>query len=536
MSTNYLDFLVQDLQEIHRKMDGLLASKMAPEKAAALSQAAHRLAGAALSAGFNEIGQAARALENEIRENADSPDFERIHIRIAVVENAFEMQRTIPSDARQFQLTFHTKEKNPDQLIHIVDDDLNQAGNLADQISRFGYQVKVFSRLSDLRAELKKTVPTAILMDIVFPEGELAGTEEIRSLREEFGDSLPVFFISVRTDTIARIQAIRAGGKGYFTKPVDIDALMDEINNLDVQIDPQPYRALIVDDSEIQAKTNAMHLRKFGIETSILAKAEAVLDELENFRPDIILLDLYMPDFSGLELAQMIRQIKTYVGLPIVFLSAEADREKQLNAVGMGGDDFLTKPIKPDLLIAAVTSRIERYRKLQTLMLRDGLTGLLNHTTIRETLAQEINRAGRNDQPLAVAMLDIDQFKDVNDTYGHATGDKVLRSLAQMLALRLRRTDLIGRYGGEEFLILFPNTTEAVAAQLMNELRDAFSQVVHISREDEFRVSFSCGVAAYPQQGDLASLSEAADRALYEAKRQGRNRVVSAESFSTQDG
>jgi diguanylate cyclase (GGDEF)-like protein len=365
-------------------------------------------------------------------------------------------------------------------------------------------------------------------MDIVFPEGELAGTEEICSLREEFGDSLPVFFISVRTDTIARIQAIRAGGKGYFTKPVDIDALMDEINNLDIQIDPQPYRTLIVDDSEIQAKTNAMHLRKFGIETSIITKAEAVLDELDNFHPDIVLLDLYMPDFSGLELAQMIRQIKTYVGLPIVFLSAEADREKQLNAVGMGGDDFLTKPIKPDLLIAAVTSRIERYRKLQTLMLRDGLTGLLNNTTIRENLAQEINRAGRNNQPLAVAMLDIDQFKNVNDTYGHATGDKVLRSLAQMLSLRLRHTDLIGRYGGEEFLILLPNTTQTEAANLMDELRDAFSQVVHISHEEEFRVTFSCGVAAYPQQSELATLSEAADRALYEAKRQGRNRVVSA--------
>jgi len=238
-----------------------------------------------------------------------------------------------------------------------------------------------------------------------------------------------------------------------------------------------------------------------------------------------------MPDFSGLELAQMIRQIKTYVGLPIVFLSAEADREKQLNAVGMGGDDFLTKPIKPDLLIAAVTSRIERYRKLQTLMLRDGLTGLLNHTTIRENLAQEINRAGRNNQPLAVAMLDIDQFKNVNDTYGHATGDKVLRSLAQMLSLRLRHTDLIGRYGGEEFLILLPNTTQTEAANLMDELRDAFSQVVHISHEEEFRVTFSCGVAAYPQQSELATLSEAADRALYEAKRQGRNRVVSAPSF-----
>jgi diguanylate cyclase (GGDEF)-like protein len=532
MNENFFDFLIDDLKDIQKRLDELVTSNTEPEKAQALTQAAHRLAGAALTAGFDEIGQAARELENGIRASADKPSIDHVRDLTIKLANAFAKQRAMQPGMAQSkinnQFLFNTKDGNTNHLIHIVDDDIHQARNLADQISRFGYQVNVFSHLPDLSSELKNIIPSVILMDIVFPEGELAGADEIRSLRKEIGDQLPVFFISVRTDTTARIQAIRAGGKGYFPKPVDIDALMDEINSLNIQIDPQPYRVLIVDDSEIQAKTNAMHLHKFNIETSIITKADEVLEDLENFHPDLILLDLYMPDFSGLELAQMIRQIKAYVGIPIVFLSAESDREKQLNAVGQGGDDFLTKPIKPDLLIAAVTSRIERYRKLQTLMLRDGLTGLLNHTTIRESLSQEINRAKRSNQPLAVAMLDIDQFKNVNDSYGHATGDKVLRSLAQMLSLRLRRTDLIGRYGGEEFLILFPNTTEEEAAQLMDELRDSFSQVIHIAQGHEFRITFSCGVAGFPALRDLSALSEAADRALYEAKRKGRNRVISA--------
>lgn len=532
MNENFFDFLIDDLKEIQKQLDELVASNMDPEKAQTLAQAAHRLAGAALTAGFDEIGQAARELENEIRASANKPSIDRVRDLTTKLINTFARQQTgqriiIPTKLNN-QLLFNKKDGTANHLIHIVDDDIHQAKNLADQISRFGYQVEVFSRLSDLKRELKNVIPSVILMDIVFPEGELAGADEIRCLRKEIGDQLPVYFISIRTDTTARIQAIRAGGKGYFPKPVDIDALMDEINSLDVQVDPQPYRALIVDDSDIQAKTNAMHLHKFKIETSIITKADEVLDELENFHPDIILLDLYMPDFSGLELAQMIRQIKAYVGIPIVFLSAESDREVQLNAVGLGGDDFLTKPIKPDLLIAAVTSRIERYRKLQTLMLRDGLTGLLNHTTIRENLSQEINRAKRSNQPLAVAMMDIDEFKNINDSYGHATGDKVLRSLAQMLSLRLRHTDLIGRYGGEEFLILFPNTSEKEAAQLMDELRESFSQVIHIAQGNEFRITFSCGVAGFPVLSELSALSEAADRALYEAKRKGRNQVISA--------
>ena len=177
-------------------------------------------------------------------------------------------------------------------------------------------------------------------------------------------------------------------------------------------------------------------------------------------------------------------------------------------------------------MIEAVTARIERYRQLQTLMLRDGLTGLFNHTTMREHLMQEINRAGRAAQPFALAMLDIDEFKTVNDRFGHAVGDKVLRSLAQMLTLRLRREDIIGRYGGEEFLIILPNTQAKEAVDLLDDLREGFAQVVHLAHKAEFRVTFSCGVAGFPQYNSAASLSEAADKALYSAKRQGRNRVA----------
>ena len=525
-----LILLGADYNAIRRVWDQLRDSGKKNGEIAEMAQAAHRLAGAALSIGYTDIGNAARSLENALRAPADEPDWPLWQNRLDTLSQACSEHQLDELYRRQMLENSGADAKaritSSSAKVFLVDDDLKQAEMLATQVSRFGYQVQVFTQLSELSQRLSEEIPTAILMDIVFPEGELAGAQEIHSLQEKYNGQLPVFFISVRDDTAARIQAIRAGGRGYFTKPVDIDALMDEINKLNIKVDPQPYRVLIVDDSEVQAKTNALHLKKAGMETQIVSRSTEVLNALENFGPDILLLDLYLPDYTGLEIAQMVRQIKTYVGLPIVYLSAETDREKQLSAVGQGGDDFLTKPIKPETLIAAVISRIERYRQLQTLMLRDGLTGLFNHTTMREHLTQEINRAARAAQPFTLAMLDIDEFKTVNDRFGHAIGDKVLRSLAQMLTLRMRRTDIIGRYGGEEFLIILPNTEVAEAARLLDDLREAFAQIVHLAHKAEFRVTFSCGVAGFPQYNSAASLSEAADKALYNAKRQGRNRVA----------
>ncbi|MEW5872975.1 MAG: diguanylate cyclase [Chloroflexota bacterium] len=530
----FLRQLGEDRARIANAWEVLRLEGWSAENAGALIQAAHRLSGAALSVGYGEIGHAARRLETALKDAATGPDWAALERMAADVERAAGARR---ADRSSFEQEMEQSIKNVPSLqetrathmIYIVEDDPIQAESLVAQLNFFGYAARVFMRPGDLGDGLRRGMPTAVLMDIIFPEGELAGTEEILKLREEYGDELAVFFLSVREDTLARIKAIRAGGRGYFTKPVDIAALVDELDKLVVRVDPQPYRVLIVDDSEVQAKANAMHLRKARMETGIVTRALDVLKMLEDFAPDLLLLDVYMPECSGLELAQMIRQIKGFTGLPIVYLSAEMDRDKQLAAVGQGGDDFLTKPIRPDHLVSAVTARIERYRQMRALMLRDSLTGLFNHTTVRELLAQEVTQAARRNQALCVAMIDIDHFKRVNDIYGHATGDKVLRSLSHMLTHRLRRSDIVGRYGGEEFFVILPNSELMAAWLLMDELRTAFAQIVHVSDGSEFLVTFSCGVAAFPEYGSPSTLSEAADKAMYEAKQKGRNRVVRAE-------
>ncbi|HBM49479.1 MAG TPA: diguanylate cyclase response regulator, partial [Marinobacter sp.] len=187
-------------------------------------------------------------------------------------------------------------------------------------------------------------------------------------------------------------------------------------------------------------------------------------------------------------------------------------------------DDFLTKPIDPKHLVATIHNRGRRARSLLALMIRDSLTGLYNHTHTLYLLEQELLRARQKDQPLAFAMIDIDEFKKVNDTYGHPIGDRILRSLSMFLKQRLRKTDHIGRYGGEEFAVILPNTSAQDARNVLNDIRQRFSELQQQAGEQEFRVSFSCGVASW--QGDSAqSLCERADQALYRSKEHGRNQI-----------
>jgi diguanylate cyclase (GGDEF)-like protein len=236
-----------------------------------------------------------------------------------------------------------------------------------------------------------------------------------------------------------------------------------------------------------------------------------------------------MPGIDGIELAQVIRQIDEYVSTPIVFLSSEEDFNKQIQARNFGGDDFLTKPIKAKHLSALVQSRLERLKTLRSFMVRDSLTGLYNHTSVRGRLAQEITRCDRQNSTLAVAMLDLDHFKEVNDTYGHPTGDTVLKSLARLLQQRLRHSDVVGRYGGEEFISILLDANKEDAYQVIDEIRQHFSKIQHYSsNQGVFTVTFSCGIATVPEFSTVHALIAAADQALYRAKANGRNQVVLA--------
>jgi diguanylate cyclase (GGDEF)-like protein len=338
-----------------------------------------------------------------------------------------------------------------------------------------------------------------------------------------------VIFLSDRADMAARLHAVQLGANALFTLPVNIIALIDKLDTLTAHQAREPDRILLVDDAAALAGHYAATLREAGMLPALATDPMLAVQLLAEFRPDLVLMDMYMPGCDGLDLAAVIRQQEDYVSIPIVFLSGETNRDMQLEAMRMGGDDFMTKPVKPDHLVMAVANRVERSRVLRSFMVRDSLTGLFNHTVIKERLEVELARARRSQTPLAFAIIDLDHFKLVNDTYGHPTGDRVLKSLARLLQQRLRRTDVIGRYGGEEFAVVLAGSDGPAATIVMDAIRADLMQVRQQAGEQEFAVTFSCGIASFPDCQEGPALADLADRALYEAKRRGRNRIVLAD-------
>ncbi|HEY6556410.1 MAG TPA: diguanylate cyclase [Polyangiaceae bacterium] len=379
-----------------------------------------------------------------------------------------------------------------------------------------GYQCHVATSAADVELT---TAATVLVLDESFWEG--ASKERLAALPGE----VPRVFLTRDGGVAARLRAVRLGARDVLKPPLGASAIhrLDELLLLDLQ---QPYRVLIVEDNAQLARFYAAALRSAGMIVEVVHDPLEVMQPLHAFRPELVLLDLNMPECNGIELCTVLRQQDEWISVPIVFVSGETSWQKQAAAMSAGGDDFLLKPVSPDQLVAAVLHRARRLRRLGGYIGRDSLTRLLNHAAYNERLSMEFSRARRDKRPLSVAALDLDHFKAVNDTHGHPAGDRVLCRLARLMQERFRQTDAVARVGGEEFAVILPGANHMNALALMEEMRKGFQELVHTSDFGEFRVTLSCGVAELGAQSSAEELHALADKALYRAKREGRNRVT----------
>lgn len=397
---------------------------------------------------------------------------------------------------------------------------------IARQLGHYGYLSRLFDGAAELLTAAAETPPDVVLLDCGVGDGLDQATRHALS---ELATRVPLACISDDGAVTARLDAVRMGGQAYFTRPLDMTSLLDTLDRMTAPPQADTGKVLIVDDSRALANFYAAHLGEAGFVCQIVTDPLKTLDALEENTPDLILLDMNMPGASGQEIARIIRQQDAFLSIPIVFLSAETDLDRQREAMSLGGDEFLQKPIEPTHLISAVKSRVLRYRALRALMVRDSLTGLLNHTTFKERLRAEAARAARQGKPLSVALIDIDHFKSVNDQYGHPVGDRVIKNISRLLRQRLRGADVIGRYGGEEFAVALPDTPLDKAVSVIDQIRATFAAIEQRAGNSGFHSTFSAGVAQCPPLHDSEALIKAADEALYAAKRGGRDQVRSAD-------
>lgn len=354
------------------------------------------------------------------------------------------------------------------------------------------------------------------------PETEWAS--RIQSLRQQFPMG-QLISLGVLSDFEQLQQALRGGCDSCLLEGTPSHAIVEHIMELSDRHEQEAYRVLIVEDSKTAGQVILRTLEENQIVSEIVNDPRLALNVLRQFNPDLILMDMYMPNCTGVELTRIIRQHNEFLSTPIVYLSGETNVALQVDAMRLGGDHFLTKPFNPVFLNAIVKSKIERYRALRRTMYHDSLTGLLNHSSGKNTLDMVLSSVSHEGGFLSVVMMDIDHFKQVNDNYGHPVGDQVIRSLSWLLKQRLRKQDILCRYGGEEFLIGLPHTDAEQAYALMDRIREDFSRIRHPFRDSYFLSTASGGIATYPLYATGDALIKAADEALYKAKRGGRNRI-----------
>ena len=494
-----------------------------------LREQLHKLAGTAGTFGFSSLGHRARELEQAADQWLQTLQQEQQSLQ-GFISNLQQLAtQQYQAERNQAPATRAAKAPHPSsnaRRIYILEDQLAIGENMRLTLNNFGYQAEHFTRIIDLDAALQQQLPDALIVDVNLPDEELTGLAYAASLQERLDEPLPLLVITTQNDFATHLEAVRVGAMGFFTKPVDIPQLENRLERCFSQQQGEPYRVLIIDDDRELASRFSLILRGANMLVEMLHEPADIFERMRNFNPEVVLLDVNMPGCTGPELAQIIRMNDEWLRVPIIYLSAETDIGRQMNALIKAGDDFVTKPISDNALVAAVFSRAQRARLLSNALSRDSLTGLLKHADIKEQAAVELERAQRSGKPASVAMLDIDFFKKVNDSYGHAAGDNVIRALANLLRQRLRRIDSLGRYGGEEFLVVLPDCPADQAKRILDEIRQRFAELNFIASGSEFSVTLSAGIAstadAPTSSGDFL---EKADRALYAAKHGGRNQV-----------
>lgn len=311
-------------------------------------------------------------------------------------------------------------------------------------------------------------------------------------------------------------------------------------------------RILVVDDHEDNIDLLRARLEARGYEVDGANDGQQALDQVEKVCPDLILLDVMMPKMDGME---VVRRLKAKIAskelpfIPVIMQTALDSTENKVEGLDAGADDYITKPINFAELEARVNSLLrikalqsdlaarekdlsELNDKLRQISLTDGLTEIDNRRSLEERLQEMWQHSVRLHEPIALVMCDIDKFKSVNDHYGHQAGDSVLKEFAQLLKAEAREIDRVGRYGGEEFLLILPGTVLDAAVTFAERLREKVAHHTFTYAGGTLCRTMSCGVAAspHPRVKDQEALLKASDDALYVAKETGRNRVVRFDS------
>jgi diguanylate cyclase (GGDEF)-like protein len=302
------------------------------------------------------------------------------------------------------------------------------------------------------------------------------------------------------------------------------------------------FRILLVEDDKLQAKVTKEYLEDAGYEIVWVQNGASAIKTAKTGSFDVIVLDLVLPDIGGNEVCRWLKHDKDTQNIPIIILSAKGSAKERVVGLETGADDYLSKPYDPSELKARINASLrtkvlqdelrkknrqleEVLSQMETLSMTDQLTGLFNRRAFLTVFEKEFSRTKRYNHSASCLMIDIDHFKRINDTYGHNTGDEVLRELSQVMLNCLRKADTVARWGGEEFIILLPETSKKDALLIASRILTSVSNFKFSSLPGQVTVSIGLAGIPEPDIDTTDKLIAASDNALYQAKAKGRNRI-----------
>jgi two-component system cell cycle response regulator len=452
--------------------------------------------------------------------------------------------------------------------ILVVDDIVVSARMLSAKLVAEYYDVLVAEDGPSAIRMAKENDPDVILLDVMMPG--MDGFEVCRQIKSDpLTAHIPVVMVTALTDQADRVRGLESGADDFLAKPVDDTALLARVNSMvrlkrvvdqwrmreeitarlgllsapeDLADDGRQGCVAVVEPSRTDGEFLRATLAGEHGQVVLCANAGEALSQITTVRPDVIVIGLAVPDpAESLRLVTQCRMIDAIRYVPIVLVGGEGDGEFFNKGLEIGANDYIVRPVDEGEFKARIRTQVRRKRyndRLQanfvqnlSLALIDPLTKLHNRRYFSTHLVSVLRRAAISGKPTSLLMIDIDHFKRINDTYGHMAGDAMLTEIAAIVARHVRSFDLSARFGGEEFVVVMPDTTSDIAAVVADRLRErivATPIAVH-GLADRLTTSISIGIAQSRGAAETSeTLIKRADEALYEAKRQGRNRVVIA--------
>jgi diguanylate cyclase (GGDEF)-like protein len=517
----YRRTVAEQLDNLDRAGNALAAGTLDTELRIAARRDAHKLVGSAGTFGFAEASDVARELEVLLeRPGLDAGDAPRAAELMAALRR--ELATALAEGGSDTDAAADERSR-----LLVVEPDPTAAAELAYLAGLRGLRAEIAPDPAGARAAAMRNRPDVVVVDT---DSDRAG---VMALLRELGGRVPALIRTgdrVGAERADRAELARLGGRGFLPGHAPPERILDAAADVLARLDEATSTVLVIDDDPTVLALVRTVFEPAGLRVVGVGDPLSFWETLTAVAPDLIILDIDLPSVDGIQLCRVVRGEPRWAQLPVLFLTARTDADTVQRVYAAGADDFVTKPLVGLELVTRVSNRLERVQLFKRLAETDGLTGVANRRRAEDALQQLERLAARYEQPLAVALLDLDGFKQVNDRYGHEAGDQVLRRLASMLRRSFRGEDIVARWGGEEFLVgMYGMTRDDGVHRLAENLEALRAHEFKSPDGVSFRASFSAGVAQLQLDGgDLQSLYRRADEALYRAKESGRDRVLAA--------